>query len=363
MPRITRGLLIAMALALVAGVLLLACEDDKKSDGGGETPAASDGSPDAGAGGDKVTFVAGFKPQANLPFVGAYVADNKGFFAEQNLDVDIRHVTTAGENFRQLAVGEAQFSTGDAATVIERGGDDPPLGIVAIALIGQRGQQGFAVLQDSGIETPSDWEGKRAGYKGSEPTPDFLSILSAHQIDPGDVETVRVGFEPQVLTEGEVDIFPVFLSNEPDTLEQLGYDVTVFDPAEYGSPTLGLTYVTTQDYIEENPDIVTRFLKAVLHGIEYARDNPDEAIDIVLEFAPEEDRDHMRFMMDTELAAADSLVTQQNGIGFMLDEQWRRLHDYLVEFGGIEAPLEDVKSVHNDFFLRQAYDGGVLNWP
>jgi ABC-type nitrate/sulfonate/bicarbonate transport system substrate-binding protein len=369
MPRIIRGLLIALALALVAGLLLIACKDDKP-DGDGETPAA-DGSPAPAASPDgdgdveleRVTFVAGFKPQANLPFVGAYVADKKGFFAEQGLEVNIQHVTTAGENFRQLAVGDAQFSTGDAATVIERGGDDPPLGIVAIALIGQRGQQGFAVLEDSGIQSPIDWVGKRAGYKGSEPTPDFNSILNAHSIDPGDVETVRVGFEPQVLTEGEVDIFPVFLSNEPDTLRNLGYEVEVFQAADYGAPTLGLTYVTTQDYIQENPQIVTRFLKAVLRGIQYADENRDEAIDIVMEFAPEEDRDHMRFMMDTELEAAQSLVSEQNGIGFMLDEQWRRLHDYLAEFGGIEAPLEDVGAVYNDFFLRQAYDGGELNWP
>ena len=33
-----------------------------------------------------VTFMAGFKPQANLPFVAAYVAQEKGYFAEQGLD-------------------------------------------------------------------------------------------------------------------------------------------------------------------------------------------------------------------------------------------------------------------------------------
>ncbi len=349
-------LLLAALLPLLAAALLVACE----SDSGGSrtpTPAASAAPP------DKVTFMAGFKPQANLPFVGAYVAKEKSFFAEQNLEVEIQHVNTPGDNFKFLGLGQVQFSTADAATVIERAGDDPPLGIVAIALIGQRGQQGFAVLADSGIETPADWAGKRAGYKGTQPTPDFLAILNAVRVNPEDVATVKVGFEPQILTEGQVDIFPVFLSNEPDTLSQLGYDVTVFEAAEFGAPTLGLTYVTTRDYLSQNPDVVLRFLKAALRGIEYARDNPDEAIDIVMQYAPQEDRDHMRFMLDTELGAAENDLTDENGIGWMTAEQWRELHDYLVKFGGIPEPLDDVSATYDDGAIQQAHKDGKLVWP
>jgi ABC-type nitrate/sulfonate/bicarbonate transport system substrate-binding protein len=351
-PHITPRPLLAALLPLLVAVLLAACEN-----GGGSPDESGASSPAPGpAEPDKITFMAGFKPQANLPFVGAYVAQEKGFFAEQHLEVEIQHVNTPGENFKFLSLGEVQFSTGDAATVIERAGDDPPLGIVAIALIGQRGQQGFAVLADSGIETPADWAGRRAGYKGTQPTPDFLAILNAHDIDPGDVATVRIGFSPQVLTEGEVDIFPLFLSNEPDTLRNLGYEVTVVEAADFGAPTLGLTYVTSQDYLNANPDIVLRFLKAALRGIEYARDNPDEAIDIVLQYASQEDRDHMRFMMDTELAAAQSDLTDENGIGWMTPAQWRTLHDYLVDFGGIPAPLDDASVTYDDQFIKEVYE-------
>ena len=348
-----RPLILACLLLLVAA-LFAACEDD--GNGGGATPTAA---PEP----DKVTFMAGFKPQANLPFVGAYVAQEKGFFAEQNLEVEIQHVNTPGDNFRFLGLGEVQFSTGDAATVIERAGDDPPLGIVAIALVGQRGQQGFAVLADSGIESPADWAGKTAGYKGSQPTPDFLAILNAAGVDASDVATVKVGFEPQVLTEGQVDVFPVFISNEPNILRNLGYETKVFEAADFGAPTLGLTYVTNRDFLDENPDVVLRFLKAALRGIKYARDHPDEAIDIVMEYAPQEDRDHMRFMMDSELAAAQSDLTDENGLGWMTGEQWQALHDFLVEYSGIPAALDDVSATYDTTALEQAYADGELVWP
>lgn len=351
-------LAVPVLLALLCAALLIACDGSGDDNSAARSPEASPPAP------EKVTFMAGFKPQANLPFVGAYVAQEKGFFAAQNLEVEIQHVSTPGDNFRLLGLGEVQFSTADAQTVLERAGDDPPLGIVAIALIGQRGQQGFAVLPDSGIGTPADWAGKRAGYKGTQPAPDFLAILNAAGVDPAEVETVRVGFEPQVLTEGQVDIFPVFLSNEPDTLRKLGYDVKLFEAADFGAPTLGLTYVTTSAYIAEKPDVVLRFLKAVLRGIEYARDNREEAIGIVLQYAPQEDREHMRFMMDTELDAAEGEVAEENGLGAMTEKQWQDLHDFLVQYGGIPGPLDDVTSVYTPEFADLARDdAGKLVWP
>lgn len=311
----------------------------------------------------KVTFMAGFKPQANLPFVGAYVAQEKGFFAQQGLEVEIKHVVQPGENFRFLAAGEVQFTTGDAAVVLERRAGEPSLPIVAIALIGQRGQQGFAVLADAGIRSPKDWEGRTAGYKGSQPTPDYLALLAAAGTDQGKVKDVRVGFDPRVLTERRVDVFPVFISNEPYTLRRLGFEVRLFEAADYGVPTLGLTYVTTEQYARERPEVVGRFLKAVLRGIAWAKENPSEAIDIVLKFAPNEDREHMRFMMETELAAAVTAQTEANGIGWMTAEQWRALHDMLVRFEALPRPLNDLNAAFTDRFLREIYQGGKLVWP
>ena len=100
---------------------------------------------------ESVTFMAGFRPQANLPFVAAYVAEEKGYFEEQGLNVDIQH--SIGEHLNLLMAGEVDFTTADANSVLKRRAD-PGLPIVAIALFGQRGQQAFLALSDSGISTP-----------------------------------------------------------------------------------------------------------------------------------------------------------------------------------------------------------------
>jgi ABC-type nitrate/sulfonate/bicarbonate transport system substrate-binding protein len=338
-------LVCARWLAYLAGTLLIAgllaaCDDDD-DEPTGPTPM------------DKVTFMTGFKHQANLPFVGVYVAKEKGFFNEESLDVTVRDVTTPGDNFKFLATDEVQFTTADAQVLLERRAGEPPLDIVSIALVGQRGQQGFAVLTESGIQTPKDWSGKKVGYKGSQVTPDYLAILGAEGVDRGSVSEVKVGFAPQVLTEGEVDIFPVFVSNEPDTLRMLGYEVRVFEAADYGAPTLGLTYAAMRDYIDANPDIVRRFVRAAQRGIAYASENPGEAINIVLKYAPEANREHEMYMLETELDAALIGEAESRGAGWQTVEQWQKLHDYLVQYGALSAPLEDVNSAFTTEFLEQ----------
>jgi ABC-type nitrate/sulfonate/bicarbonate transport system substrate-binding protein len=343
--------LLAPILLLASLALLTDCggyDDDEDSAGAATTAAASETPSEP----DKIVFMAGFKPQANLPFVGAYVAQEKGFFEEENLDVEIRH-SNPGENFRFLASGEAHISTADATAVLERWTGDPALNVVSVALIGQTGQQGFATLTDAGLASPTDWAGKTAGFKGATVTPDYLAVLEANGVDRASVQEVKVGFEPQVLTEGVVDIFPVFVANEPDTLERLGYPTDVVTAADYGAPTLGLTYVAMEGYVVDNSDIVQRFVRAALRGIEYADENREEAVVIVMQYAPQEDPEHQRYMLDTELDMAKSGEGEANGIGYQTEEQWQALHDYLIEHGGLPKAVEDITRVFAPDFTEE----------
>ena len=312
---------------------------------------------------EKVVFMAGFKAQANLPFVAAYVAQEKGFFGDQDLEVEIRHASS-GEHLKLLMAGDVDFTTASSASVLKRR-SDPELPVVAFALFGQRGQQAFVALKESGINTPKDWEGKTFGYKTSQP-PDYLAILKATGTDRSKIKEVRVGFDVRVLTggegEGKVDILAVFNSNEPDTIRRLGFEVNVWDPSEFGVPSMGLTYITREELIEEAPDKTERFLKATLKAVQYALDNPDEALDIVIKYAPNAVREHQQFMLETELRDLESSLTDEHGLGWMTDEQWKALYDQLVEYSALPKPF-DYRTAFTDRFLRAVYKGGELRWP
>ncbi len=299
----------------------------------------------------KLTFMAGYKPQANLPFVGAYVAQEKGYFQAEGLEVTIEHSPGQGQHLQLLVAGKVQVTTQDAATLLQRRAD-PGLPLVAIALIGQRGQQAFAALKGSGINSPKDWEGRLVGYKGTPP-PDLFALLSAAGADVNQVNLVNVGFDPRVLVEGKVDVYPLFKSNEPFLLRSLGHEITLWDAADYGVPTLGLTYTTSESLLREQPETLARFLRAALRGIAYAAERPDEAVQIVLKYAgPETNPDHMRYMLLTELRDAQSDVTQARGWGWQTKEQWQALADMLYRYNAL--PSLDVAGAFTTQILELA---------
>lgn len=298
-----------------------------------------------------VVFMAGYKPQANLPFVGVYVAQAKGLFEDEGVDVEIQHSAGGGEHLQLLVAGEVDVTTQDAAVLLQRRAD-PGLPLVAIALVGQRGQQAFVALEESGIETVADWRGRTVGYKGTPP-PDLFALLDVAGLNEDDVELINVGFDPRVLIEGMVDIYPVFTSNEPYRLQAWGYALRMWEAADYGVDTLGLTYVTSEETLAARPAALAAFTRAALRGIAYAEAYPDEAVDIVLTYTgPEADAELMRYMLDTEIAMAHNTVTEAHGLGWQTFEQWQSLWEKLALYGAVEGPL-DIGEVYTTDLLPQ----------
>jgi ABC-type nitrate/sulfonate/bicarbonate transport system substrate-binding protein len=305
------------------------------------------------------TFMAGYKPQANLPFVGAYVAQEKGYFKDEGLDVKIQHATGQGEHLKLLLQGSVDVTTGDAAFVVARRADDLP--VVSMALLGQRGQQAYAVQDSSEIRSPKDFEGKSVGYKVQQ-SPDYLAMLALTGTDRSKIQEVSVGFDPRILAAGKIDVYPLFESNEPDILARQGVQTRIFRPSDYGVPTLGLTYLTRQDLVDKDAASLERFLKATLHGIQDAKDNPEAATDIVMKYAPNEDRAHQLSMLKVELDMADGPIPRQHGLGYSTAAQWQALADSLLAYAGISKPV-DVNSLYTNTLLDAVYRDGQLVWP
>ncbi len=334
------------ALAFLVAVMLAAC--NVPAAGPSPTPVPV----------EKVTFIAGFKPQADLPFVAVYVAQEKGYFRDQSLEVEIQHATS-GEHIQLLATNRVQFSTGSAGDVMKRVAS-AGVPLVSIAQIGQRDEQSFAVRADSPIRTLKDWEGRLVGYK-STVSADYLALLQLGGVDRSKVREVAVGFDPRVLADGRVDVYPVFTANEPDTLARIGVPVRLFDPTSLGVPGLGLSFITNQQMVDTKPDVVTRFLRASLRGLADAIADRDAAIDVVMKYATGEDRAHQRYMLDTEIDAAQNDLTRANGIGAMERARYVALRDFLLQYGGLTKSV-DVDAVFTDRFVKDLYKDGRLAW-
>ena len=327
-------LLAALTLIALVGAALAACGD-------GEPEELT------------MRYMGGFRAQANLPFVAVYVAEDQGFFAEEGLTVEIEHAAT-GEHKSLLLSGDIDITTLPASEMMQlRSDSDAPM--VAVTLFGQRGDFGYVVLEESGIQSPADFAGRLVGFKGQVQA-EFLAMIHAHGLSTDDMKLVSVGFNPVVVVEQQVDVYPVFLSNEPDTLTRvMGAEINVFEAADYGVPTLGVVYVVTEEYLEDeqNRERVERFLRATLRAFEFALEDPAAAIESTQKFIPEEaDLEHELFILETELANAVSDLTDQNGLGWFTTEQFGALQEVLLQYEAMERPVDLELALDRSFLER-----------
>ena len=325
----TAGLLALVAVTLA---LAAACGDDGDEDSL-----------------DRVVFMAGYRAQANLPFVAVYIADARGFFADEGLEVEIRHATQ-GEHGQLLLAGEIDFTTETAAQTLRQRANGLP--VRAIALFGQRGAPGFVVHADAGLEGPADFEGHSVGFKLGVVPAELLALLATADLGQDDVQLQAVGFDERVFIEGQVDVYPVFLNNEPNRIRNAGVDIRVFDPHDYGVATLGVAYTAHEETTVERRDLVERFLRAALRGAAYAASHPHEAIDLVLTYAEGADRDHQRFLFDTDLRNA----AREDGMGRATLDQWEALQEVLLRYDEQFSGRVDVSSVFDPSFTDALYD-------
>jgi len=339
----------ATTLALVA-VALVGCGSDDATPEPAATGVASATPKPAPA---KVMFMAGFRPQANLPFVAAYVAKEKGFFAEENLDVEIKHSSGADEHLKFLLEGSVHFTTGTAAQALRRSSDGLP--VVAVALYGQRGDQGYVSRADSGIKTSKDLKGRTVGFKSGVVPAELDGMLASAGLKREDVKLVSVGFDVRAFIEKQVEVYPVFLSNEPYAIRKAGVEVNVIDPADFAVPTLGLTTLVNRDTLAKDPALVERYLRATLRAVAWTQAHPDEAVQVVLKYAPGADAGQQRYLLDQDLATAK----RADGIGRSSRQQWQALADTLVQYGVLpKAP--DVSIAFDNRLVDGLYTRGEI---
>ncbi len=327
----------------------------------GAALAAACSGGDSGSDPDDVlsmNYIAGFKAQANLPFVAVYVAQDQGFFADEGLEVDIQHADFTGSHKSLILSGESDITTLPASEMLQiRANSGAPY--VAVMLFGQRGDLGYVALESSGIESPADFAGRKVGVKGIIQA-EFHSMLAAYNLTVDDMELVDVGFNPVVLVEEQVDVYPVFLSNEPDTLTRtLNQQINIFEAADYGVPTLGVVYVVSETFLEDetNREKLERFLRATIRAFEFAVDDPAAAIESTAKFLPEDppaDLVHERFILDTEIPNALSDLTRANGVGWFTQQQFRALTDVMLEYGALENDI-DLEAALDRSFLEEIH--------
>lgn len=253
--------------------------------------AAGCGGSDSGSAADtKVKYLTSFGTFGREAYV--YVAIEKGYFERAGIDVDVKPGSGTVDVLKLIASGRADFGPGDfTSTVITIAKEKLP--VTAVAAVHQRSLAALVALEGSGIARPKDLEGKKVGDQpGSTNQVMFPVYAKAAGVDAAKVKFVPAAPPalPQLLVSGKVNAIGQFVVGKP-TIEKAarGRKAVVLPYGDYLKDLYGNVLATATKTAKERPDLVKKFRDALLKGLEYAVDHPDEAGRILKKNQPTQD--------------------------------------------------------------------------
>ncbi|MFB9314297.1 ABC transporter substrate-binding protein [Nocardioides plantarum] len=349
-----RRTIAAGATVLAASSFLAACggdgDDDKAGgSGGGDCNTSND-----------VKLQLQWLPQAQ--FAGYFAAVDQGFFEDEGLNVEI--IPSGGDIVPQdaLAAGDADYAIAWVPKVL--GSIEQGVDLTNIAQIFQRSGTLQVSMADSGIDSVADFEGKKIGSWGFGNEWEIFAAMAAEGLDAESVEIVTQDFNMNAFLQGDIDAAQAMTYNEyaqlletpnPDTGEL--YQPDDFNVISY-QDTKG---AMLQDAIWadtaclKDPAFVDRtvkFLKAVVKGWAYARDNVQKAADITVAAGSSWGPSHELWMANE----TNKLIwPADNGIGVIDQAAW----DQTVE-GAMAAVNEQGQHLITKKPPATAYDNTYI---
>jgi NitT/TauT family transport system substrate-binding protein len=253
---------------------------------------------------------------AQAQFAGYYVAKDKGFYQDADLDVTINPGGPDIAPEQVIAGGGADVIVDWMAAALaarEKG--------VKLVNIAQPYQKSGLLLicpKETGIKTEQDLKGHTLGvwFFGNE----YPFFAWMHKIGlstdggPDGVTVLKQSFDVQPLIQKQADCISVMTYNELGQALDAGFkldDLTIFNYTDMGNNMLEDGLYVLEDKLKDPAffDKMVRFVKASMKGWEYAIANPDEAAQIVVDNGGQ-DIDHQKYMMG-EVA---KLVAGSNGV-------------------------------------------------
>lgn len=228
----------------------------------------------------KIIFTPQWTPQAQ--FAGYYVAQDKGFYREAGLDVDIVHPSASQSALSRIARNESHATTlmlPQAMEIIDNG--------IQLVNILQTSMNSGLVIVSRKNEDPLKQKGMRVGAwsVGFDQLPLSMSIK-----ENLGYQWIRFVSGINLLLSGAIDATVAMSYNEYYQLVQAGMELTdtnVYRFCDHGYNVQEDGVYVTREYYEKNRDKVIKFAEASRRGWEWAAEHPEETLDIVMEYVRE----------------------------------------------------------------------------
>lgn len=278
----------------------------------------------------------------NVSAAGEIWALKSGIFENHGLKVEIKEGGLEHNAIKDIELNRAQFGVASADQVIravERGAD-----IVVIAQIFQKNPLQW--IYDGSklkIQQPEDLKGLTVGitYGGNDESV-FRALMAKYSLSPKDVRFYAVRQDYTPFWNGDAQLWPVYNNVEGILLAQKmkGHGATpmFFDAEAFGIHLVANSIITSRKIYETQPELVQRFLAAVLQGWKQAIDSQNEMR--VAEAVHEFDNSVGLTVILKQLAATRELVLlDAASMGSINRKAWKDSEEILLRQGLISNPV------------------------
>lgn len=236
----------------------------------------------------KVTVALGYIP--DVQFAPFYLALNKGYYADEGLDVTFKHGIVP-DLIKLLGAGDegVNFAVASGDEIIPARLQDIP--VIYVMTWYRQYPVAAASIVGKGptLKSPADLKGKVVGVPGpyGSTYTGLLALLKAGGLTLQDITLKNIGFtQIENLTTGQVDVAMVYAANEPTQLRGQGLEVSTLNVSDYVKlASNGL--VTNVDTFKNDPLLVARVVRATARGVQATINDPAGAFEQAVKQVPE----------------------------------------------------------------------------
>jgi ABC-type nitrate/sulfonate/bicarbonate transport system substrate-binding protein len=300
---------------------------------------------------DKVTMQFSWLHQ--IEYTGFYVAAEKGYYADENIDITLLQGGPTIDPMIEVTEGRVQFGLTRGASLVSA--DSAGKDVLAIGTVFRKDPLVIMSLTKNNITTPQDLAGKTVGIENGDLNNfreiQFVALMKKLNVDINTMTFVSRDFVNPLgeLQAGKTEaITGLFATNDLVTAKMQGADVTAIYYSDYGVGFYANSIFATNPFLKKNPDLAKRFMRATLRGYQYALENPDEAVAATLKYDPKLDATVQAAQMTAQTPLID---TGDQPIGWMDADVWQSTMDILLEGGFIPSAV-DIKSLYTNDFMK-----------
>lgn len=335
-------------LALSSGIVA-ACASNQSSTQQAASPTAS---PSTSGELTKLTYGTNWYAQAEHG--GFYQAVATGIYKDYGLDVTIKMGGPQVNGTQLLMGGAIDFFMGYASDAIKAVQEGIPK--ITVAAMFQKDPQVLMAHPETGAKSLEDLKGK-ATFISSAANTTFWPFLQA-KYGYTDTQKRPYNFNPGPFLADKNAVQQGYLSSEPLAIKKEGgFEPLVFLLADFGYNPYSTTIECKRELVEQNPDLVQRFVDASIKGwYSYLDGDRSAANELIKKDNPEMTDEQLSYSVEKmkEYGIAISGDAETKGIGAMTDERWKSFFDTMASEGVFPKDVDYTKAYTLQFVNKGA---------